>query len=220
MNETAAKLAGLSVILIAVWIGVYWLTPAEPRVTFADLEAPTTPAPAVREAPRPQPAVVEPPARPAPREEPRTSPAPDQSVKQPEVAVVPPEFLEHVIQKDETFESIARKYFGAKASGSIIAKANPFVDPLRLRPGRTIRIPKDPKNIQGIPVARTPETPKKAERQTYVVKSGDSLSKIAAKFYGDSTLATIIFEANRDQLADVDSLKLGQTLIIPEHKPE
>ena len=45
MNETVAKLAGLSLLLIAVWIAVYWITPAEPRVTFADLEAPGLPAP-------------------------------------------------------------------------------------------------------------------------------------------------------------------------------
>ncbi len=51
--------------------------------------------------------------------------------------------------------------------------------------------------------------------QTYVVKKGDSLSKIAEEFYGDKMLYPKIFEANRDQLTDPNKIKPGQKLRIP-----
>jgi LysM repeat protein len=51
--------------------------------------------------------------------------------------------------------------------------------------------------------------------RTYTVKSGDTLSKISAQFYGDANRYTKIFEANRDQLSDPDKIKPGQTLKIP-----
>jgi LysM repeat protein len=50
----------------------------------------------------------------------------------------------------------------------------------------------------------------------YEVVSGDNLSKIAKKFYGDANKYTKIFEANKDQLKDPDKIKVGQKLKIPE----
>ncbi len=47
---------------------------------------------------------------------------------------------------------------------------------------------------------------------TYTVQSGDSLSKIGAK-YGIGYMA--IFEANRDKLDDPDKIQPGQELTIP-----
>jgi nucleoid-associated protein YgaU len=51
--------------------------------------------------------------------------------------------------------------------------------------------------------------------QTYVVQSGDTLSKIAQKYYGDPSLYTQIFEANRDILKDPNKIFPGQKLKIP-----
>jgi nucleoid-associated protein YgaU len=51
--------------------------------------------------------------------------------------------------------------------------------------------------------------------QYYVVKKGDTLSKIAEEFYGDKMLYPKIFEANRDLLNDPDRIKPGQRLRIP-----
>jgi len=50
----------------------------------------------------------------------------------------------------------------------------------------------------------------------YEVVSGDSLSKIAKKFYGDPMKYPKIFDANKDQLSDPDKIKPGQKLKIPE----
>ena len=54
-----------------------------------------------------------------------------------------------------------------------------------------------------------------AADDTYTVKSGDTLSKIAKQLLGDANAYTEIFEANRDQLSDPDKIKPGQVLKIP-----
>jgi nucleoid-associated protein YgaU len=54
-----------------------------------------------------------------------------------------------------------------------------------------------------------------ATGQTYTVKSGDTLSKIAKQFLGDANAYPKIFEANRDQLSDPDKISPGQILKIP-----
>jgi nucleoid-associated protein YgaU len=51
--------------------------------------------------------------------------------------------------------------------------------------------------------------------QSYTVKSGDTLSKIAKEHLGDANAYMAIFEANRDQLTDPDKIKPGQVLKIP-----
>jgi nucleoid-associated protein YgaU len=48
------------------------------------------------------------------------------------------------------------------------------------------------------------------------VRSGETLSKIAKQYYGDSAKYPRIFEANRDQLSNPDLIKVGQKLKIPE----
>lgn len=49
----------------------------------------------------------------------------------------------------------------------------------------------------------------------YVVKPGDSLSKIAKSVYDNGNLYLKIFEANKDVLKDPNAIKPGQKLTIP-----
>ncbi len=51
--------------------------------------------------------------------------------------------------------------------------------------------------------------------KTYVVKSGDTLSKISKELYGDANKYMDIFNANKDKLSDPDKIKAGQELNIP-----
>jgi nucleoid-associated protein YgaU len=53
------------------------------------------------------------------------------------------------------------------------------------------------------------------EATFYTVVSGDSLSKIAKKHYGDASKYPVIFEANRPMLQDPDKIYPGQVLRIP-----
>jgi nucleoid-associated protein YgaU len=47
------------------------------------------------------------------------------------------------------------------------------------------------------------------------VQSGESLSKIAKKYYKDASQYMKIFNANKDQLSNPDLIKVGQDLKIP-----
>jgi len=76
--------------------------------------------------------------------------------------------------------------------------------------------------VNAIEVARSPAAapapaaaPVAAER-FYEVVSGDTLSKIAQKYYGKASAYMKIFEANRDILKNPDLIKPGQKLRIPE----
>ena len=62
------------------------------------------------------------------------------------------------------------------------------------------------------PLAPTGTT---GQSQTYVVVAGDSLSKIAKRFYGDGNKWPRIHEANRDQVPNPDLIHPGQKLTIP-----
>ena len=59
-------------------------------------------------------------------------------------------------------------------------------------------------------------TPVAQSKETYTVKSGDSLTKIAKKVYGDENKYKIIYRANRKTLKKINKLKVGQILIIPK----
>ena len=58
------------------------------------------------------------------------------------------------------------------------------------------------------------EEPTVVEGQTYFVKSGDTLTTIAEKFYGDPSLDDFLAEANG--ITDKASLSVGQELTIPD----
>ncbi len=52
--------------------------------------------------------------------------------------------------------------------------------------------------------------------QFHTVVKGDSLSKIAKKFYGNAMKYPVIFEANKPMLAHPDKIYPGQVLRIPQ----
>ncbi|MDR1174100.1 MAG: LysM peptidoglycan-binding domain-containing protein [Treponema sp.] len=65
--------------------------------------------------------------------------------------------------------------------------------------------------------------PNLAQGRSYAVQSGDTLQKIAARFYGNQALWRKIYEANRNAIGpNPDHINLGQILFIPpeEEKTE
>ena len=234
VTENSGKLAGGLLLLVALWIGVFWWWPAsEPRITFAAGEAVgegggdragMAVGGADGASTAPTPGSVAPGREAAIASEPMKS---AQSVKTPPppkpLAVIAPEFTDHTVRRGETFASIARRYYGSSGNASAVARANPFVSPQSLRPGRVVRVPKDPGNIQGKPNPEArPEPPREAggaEVREHVVAAGETLSSIAKEAYGTVTLATHLYEANRDVLESEDALRVGQRLRIPA-RPE
>lgn len=230
MSRPSQRIALALAALAAVWIFAYWLWPAgaestDPGITFDDasgpprvqgaplardpfapLTRPTTPPPAPAPEPEPAPAPVEPPAR-------RPSGPPDGAP-----AVLIPRFTEYTVREGDTIVKIAKRLYGKDEHWQAIAKANPRVDPQKLRAGQTLKVPVDPANIQGILVnapAPPPTGPSGAAPIEYIVRKGDTLGGIAKSFYGKSTLWSIIVDANRDQITAPEQIRPGMKLRIP-----
>lgn len=129
--------------------------------------------------------------------------------------VIAPEFRDYVVREKDTFAVIARRIYGDASRAGAIARANPFKDPTRLRPGQIIRVPVDPENVQGIPLAEGVGA--EADAREYVVQKGDTLGSIARAHYGSIRYADSIFEANRDVLKSRNSIRVGQKLVLPPH---
>ena len=55
----------------------------------------------------------------------------------------------------------------------------------------------------------------KGKVRTYVVQTGDTLASISKRFYQTPSRWKDILDANQNQLANPDELKVGQTIILP-----
>ena len=135
--------------------------------------------------------------------------------EEPDAGVIAPEFRDVVIRRGDTYASIARRELGSSSLAGVIARANPLKDPRRLRVGQTLRVPTDPANIQGRVVGDADAEAAVSPMIEYTVQRGDTLGGIARRFYGSSRFAEVIFEANRDQMRSMDTVRLGQVLMIP-----
>lgn len=216
-------------MLVLVWIGVYWMwQPSRergPDITFADQPVFINPEPVIFSE---DPPIIDQTAL-----DPQTPPTeigkehgtePKQQVKSNDDAVlIPPEFTQHIVQPNELMQTIAKQYFGSIDDWTIIAKANPSIDPRKLKPGMILRIPKDKTNIQGklvgtqetLPGVIASHTDPESKTVEYVVRPGDSLSVISQRFYGSSRHARFIYESNRDILRSMDAISVGQLLRLP-----
>ncbi|MGH7242937.1 MAG: LysM peptidoglycan-binding domain-containing protein [Phycisphaerales bacterium] len=223
MEHHGGKIAAGLLCLVIVWIIVFWLwTPTEAKISFSTADTAKPELVLDDASARPKlPNVVADPTRPADQTGTRAAtPRPAAG------GVVAPEFQEYTVQPGETFASIALKFFGSRSRAEIIASANPLVDPTRIKAGRVIRIPRDPSNIQGKPVARpspappsspTPksDSPASGSARTHTVEKGDTLTGISQKYYGTIRKVDLILGANRDVLNKAEDLRPGQVLQIP-----
>jgi len=122
-----------------------------------------------------------------------------------------PSPTEYTVEAGDTFYSIGKK-FGV--SYLAIQSANPDVDPRRLKPGQKIVIPPaaTPSPGTGASAATTPATA--GQETIYVVKSGDTLTKIARQF---GVTVNAIRRANN---LTTDRIKVGNKLKIPARAAE
>jgi LysM repeat protein len=120
----------------------------------------------------------------------------------PPVAPVEPAATEYTVLKGDTLAIIAKK-FGVKVKA--IEDANPGVVPTKLKIGYKLTIPAPTASA----VAPTAATGADTGAETYTVKSGDTLSKIA-KAHG-TTIKAIQSENNLATTV----IKVGQKLKLP-----
>jgi len=67
----------------------------------------------------------------------------------------------------------------------------------------------------GLKVPPPPPQAKEEKVEYYIIQSGDSLSKIAKRYYGDAMKYPRIFEANREVIKDANLIFPGQKIRIP-----
>jgi len=74
-------------------------------------------------------------------------------------------------------------------------------------------------NVQGVAKVEAASlkapAPKEEKVEYYIIVSGDTLSKIAKKYYGDAMQYPRIFEANREVIQNADLIYPGQKIRIP-----
>jgi len=125
----------------------------------------------------------------------------------PLVQEAPPAATEYTIVKGDYLEKIAKNFH---VSVKAILEANPGIEPTRLQIGQKIHIPAPATLVAPAPAGAVPvETMSAGGEQIYTVKSGDNLTKIAAK-YGTTVKALRAANGLR-----TDSIKVGQKLTIP-----
>jgi LysM repeat protein len=112
---------------------------------------------------------------------------------------------EYLIAKGDTYATIARK-FGVTIKA--IADANPGLEPTKLRIGQKLHIPAATKTVASAPAATSGSTAP-AGAEAYVVKSGDTLSRIASEHH---VSVRSIRTANNLRS---DRIVVGQKLKIP-----
>jgi nucleoid-associated protein YgaU len=100
--------------------------------------------------------------------------------------------LEYTIRSGDTLRSIAQQCYGDSSLWTLILNANPGINPDDLQVGLQLKI---------------------QFGQRYPVRSGDTLDKIAERFYGKRSLSTLIQNANAG--IDPNNLQVGQELQIP-----
>lgn len=130
----------------------------------------------------------------------------------------PPEPRTYTVQPGDTFSTIAVKIYGSEQHWIDIAATNPFIDPRRLRVGQEIRLPA-PQDVLGDNAQAPLHAP--GQTVTHIIRSGETLSGIAHRYYNAHERWREIFLVNRDTIGhDPDRLRAGDVLRIPpEHMP-
>jgi nucleoid-associated protein YgaU len=124
----------------------------------------------------------------------------------------------HVVQSGETFVSIAQAIYGSSAYYPHLIRANPTIDPRRLKAGMTINVPPISDVKADVTQTSTDHPAVALDGKTeYRVASGDTLSKISLKLYGKRTEADKLYELNKTLIGpDPGKLKVGMLLKLPD----
>ena len=113
------------------------------------------------------------------------------------------------VESGDTLGAIAKKH---GVSVQVLVRHNKIQNPDKLKISQTIKIPnKSPSNSSGIPDKdiETAATQSPVEDKKIVVKSGDSLSKIAK-----ANNTTVEALASMNNIEDVNKISIGQELIL------
>jgi nucleoid-associated protein YgaU len=136
----------------------------------------------------------------------------------------------HKVQQGETFTTIAKAVYGNGNLFNVIVRANPKIDPTRLKIGTEINLP-DVSEVKGMEKVAEKDAEKGANagivvhkvdmvkidpKTEYRVQAGDSLHKISVKLFGNISMVDKLYEMNKSVIgSDPAKLKLGAVLKLP-----
>ncbi len=100
---------------------------------------------------------------------------------------------------------------GKEKTAPVEAKVRPAGTDEKVKPVAK-QVPATPDKLPSVQTPAPKPAPASAQ---YVVKSGDTLSKLAERFYNSVSKWDKIYEANRDTLKNPNYIYIGQKLIIP-----
>lgn len=131
--------------------------------------------------------------------------------------------VEYVVQEDDSLWTIAEAWLGDGTRWQDIADLNPAINPDRLRVGQRLRLPATAANstmkLNGpVAIERRPRKTRVASASSHTIRSGETLSTIAQRYYGTATAWRRIFDANRATIGrNPDRLVVGTRLVIPKN---
>ena len=127
------------------------------------------------------------------------------------------------VQSNDSLFKIARKYYGDEKKWTSIVEANrdSMPDPDALYVGQELLIPnisieKETEKAFKTRAAKKVNKERPANVITHTVEAGDTLYRLAEKYYDDPTVWIMINEANEDTIEGKGLLREGQILIIPK----
>ncbi len=151
------------------------------------------------------------------QEEPKDEPKEEPKKERPQRPTLP---AVHTVRRGDTLSKIAKKYYGDKKAWPAIAAANNIADANQISVGQRLTIPvrppadQEPSGPAAPDVVTTPEpATEPLTPAVHTVARGDTLSKIALRYYGKKGAWPRIARANN--LPDPDALRVGQKLTIP-----
>jgi nucleoid-associated protein YgaU len=124
----------------------------------------------------------------------------------------------YTVKSGDTLGGIASRELGSASRWTEIQALNSNVNPQNLKVGTTLNLPSGARAVAAsAPRSESkkdaPKSSKPASGRSYVVKSGDSLSRIAARELGDSGRWTEIRDLNPG--LNPDRLKVGASIAMP-----
>ncbi|MEM6333472.1 MAG: LysM peptidoglycan-binding domain-containing protein, partial [Planctomycetota bacterium] len=133
----------------------------------------------------------------------------------PEPAPRPAPPTTYAVRRGDTLSSIAVRLFGDESRWVDIAQANPTIDPIRLRVGQELKLPAPTvQRASDDRAAEAVEAPRAELRHT--IQSGENLSSISQRYYGQAGRWRALFNANRDVLGNnPNAIRAGMVIVIP-----